>query len=130
MKPFALFPLRLTLGVMLFIFGVQKIVAISATAGYAESIGLPWARVLVGAAAVVEIVSALLIILGFLIRYAALVVAAYLFAIILVFDLTLLLTPFSALTEQFGIINLLKNITLFGAAFSLYFTGPGGWALD
>ncbi|MBI4149085.1 DoxX family protein [Candidatus Woesearchaeota archaeon] len=129
MKPYSIFPLRITIGIMFFIFGIQKFFAFGTMAGYAASVGLPLANAAVIIAALLEIFGGLLIIIGLQARPAALVLTVYLALVILFFDLTVLSTPFAGL-KDIGMINFLKNIALFGSAFTLYLAGPGRWALD
>ncbi|HLD06328.1 MAG TPA: DoxX family protein [Candidatus Nanoarchaeia archaeon] len=129
MKPFSIFPLRLTLGIMFFIFGIQKFFAFDTMTGYAAGVGLPLAGAAVIIAALLEIFGGLLIVIGLQARRAALVLALYLVLVILFFDLTILGTPLAGLADA-GMINFLKNLALLGAALTLYLSGPGRWALD
>jgi putative oxidoreductase len=114
--------------VALFVFaGYSKFMGLDGTARYIASKGLPMPQVLAMAAAVVEMLVAILIIVGFKTRYAALLLAAF----------TLLVTPIFhdywnlADPQRYPqYLHFWKNMAMLGGLLVLAAHGPGAYSLD
>ncbi len=107
--------------------GYSKIGGFAGTVGYIGSKGLPMPEILAGAALVVELVAAALIIIGWKTRWAA--------AALVVF--TLIATFFfhnywamPAAQQMMQKLMFLKNLAITGGLLLLIAFGPGRWSVD
>ena len=94
----------------------------SGTAEFMTSMGVPLAGILVWIAAIVELVAAVLIIVGWQTRIAASVLLVYLIVVTLVFH--------TGWSDQNQIIQFLKNTSIIGGLLALVSVGAGKLAFD
>lgn len=111
---------RLFVGGFFLMAGVGKIGDVAGTAGYIQSVGLP--GFLAWPAIIFEIAVGLSLILGFLIRPAALAGAAFCLFTAAVFH--------NNFADQIQMIMFLKNVSIAGAFLMFFAFGPGKLALD
>ena len=119
MNNIILFVARLLLAHMFFLSGIQKIVAYSATVGYMANYGVP--ALLLPPVIALEIIAPICLVVGFLSRFAA-----YLLALFCILAAVIFHTDFSQLPE---LISFMKNLTIAGGLLVLGVYGPGTWAL-
>ncbi len=112
---------RLALGLIFLLAGVNKITGYSGTVGYMESHGLPLAGLLAVLTILVEILGALALITGWQGRWAALVLAAFLVPVTLIFH-----GPWIEGQMQ----SFLKNVAIFGGLLMVVANGPGPYSLE
>lgn len=110
---------RICLVAIFFVSGISKITGWSETSGYMQAKGLPIVPVLLALAIAVELGGAAAVALGLRARWGALLLAAYLVPVTLVFHGT---------PDQR--IQLLKNLALFGGLLMVAAFGPGPISLD
>lgn len=117
-----------TLLVALFLFaGYNKFVGLDGTAKYIASKGLPQPQLLAMASAAVEVVAAIMIIIGFKARYAALVLAAFTAAVTPIFhDYWNLADP----QRYPQYLSFWKNMAMLGGLLLVLAHGPGGLSID
>ena len=118
--PYLIFIGRVLLSIMFIQAGWEKIFQYAGTQGYMQAAGVPGA--LLPLVILTELGGGLLILLGFLTRYAAIALAGFCLLAGYLFHY------FPGDTGQ--IINLLKNITMAGGFLVLAGSGPGALALD
>lgn len=104
-----------------------KFTGFAGTVGYIGSKGLPMPEVLAGAALVVELVAALLVVIGWKTRWAA--------AALIVFTLIATFTfhnywAMPAAQQMVQKLMFLKNIAITGGLLLLFAFGPGRWSID
>jgi putative oxidoreductase len=118
---------RILLVVLFLIFGWGKLTDFSGTMSYFVHDGLPFPALATLIAIVMEFLVGVLIVLGFLTRPLALLLALYTLATALIGH------PYWSITgaAQLGAeINFYKNISIIGGLIVLYVTGAGRYALD
>ncbi|WP_017348638.1 DoxX family protein [Pantoea sp. A4] len=118
---------RIALMVLFIIFGWQKLVAFSYTAGYMASLGVPVPAVATAVAVAMEFGVGLLIALGFYTRPLTVIMAVYVLATSFIGH------PYWHMTgmDQYAnMINFYKNISIIGGLLLLAITGPGRYSLD
>lgn len=107
----------------IFIFsGIGKLLAPSATIGYIESVGLPFATAGLIAAIAVELGGGILLAIGAKVRPVALLLALFSIATGVLFH--------SAIGDQNQLIHLLKNVALAGGLLQVVAFGAGAWSVD
>ncbi|MBL6735095.1 MAG: DoxX family protein [Shewanellaceae bacterium] len=111
---------RLLLSLVFLLSGVGKMTNYAGTQGFMESVGLP--GMLLPLAIVVEAGCALLVIIGWQTRHAALLLALFSIATAVIFH-----RDFSQMNEMYAF---MKNLGLAGGFLILYSRGPGAFALD
>jgi putative oxidoreductase len=118
------FPLvgRIFLGLPFLMSGLGKLAAYDATVGYIASVGLPAAPLGFIVAVAVEIGGGLLLLLGYRIRLAALVMAAFTLATAVFFH--------HNFGDQNQMIHFLKNVMIAGGLLQITYFGAGAWSLD
>jgi putative oxidoreductase len=102
---------RAFIGVLFLISGIYKILGFSAVAGWMASAGLPAASVLLVPTIALEIGGGLMLITGWKVRYAAVVVALFLIPTTLIFHA---FWSADAASFQAQLTNFLKNVAIFG----------------
>lgn len=111
---------RVMMAVMFVLFGWSKLGGYTDSQSYMESAGVPGA--LLPLVILVELGGGLAILLGFLTRWAALLLALFTLAAAAMFHYV----P----GDQMQMINFMKNITIAGGFIILACAGPGRLSLD
>ena len=107
--------------------GIGKIGGFAGTLGYMQSKGVPLAEVALAVTIVVEIGAALMIIVGFKARIAALALLLWMIPVTLMFH-NFWAVP--ADQVQMQMIQFFKNLGLMGAMLLLIGFGPGAFSVD
>jgi putative oxidoreductase len=118
---------RVLLALMFLDSGYGKIGGFAGTAGYIASRGLPAPEVLAGAALVVELVAAVLLVIGWKARWAA--AALTVFTVVA----TAFFHNYWAMPEAQQMMQklmFLKNLAVTGGLLLVVAFGPGGWSVD
>lgn len=113
---------RILLSIIFIMSGLQKFGSIEGTAGYIGSVGLPAGVLLAWAAAIVETVGGIAILIGFQTRLAALALAGF----CLVAGALFHFDP----SDQMQMISFMKNVTIAGGFLALFVSGPGSISVD
>jgi putative oxidoreductase len=114
--------------VALFVFsGAAKLVDLTGTAGHIQAKGLPAPSVLAVAAAAVEIVGGLMIIVGWKTRLAAIVLAAFTAVAATVFHDFWTLSGREQINQM---LHAFKNVSMIGGLLILYAAGPGPLSIE
>ena len=118
---------RILIAVIFLMSGIEKIGGFSQTMGYMASKGLPMASVLLAITIVIEVVGALMIIVGWKARWAAVVFFLWLIPVTYTFH-----NFWGAPPEQVQLqtIQFFKNLAIMGAMLLLYAFGPGPYSVD
>lgn len=112
---------RVLLALLFLLAGIGKLGAgYEGTQGYMEAFGIP--GMLLPLVILVEIVGALLLIIGFQTRWTALAIAGFSILSAIIFH--------SNFGEQAEMTNFLKNLSIAGGLLVLYANGPGKYSLD
>lgn len=112
---------RLLIAAIFLASAFGKVTAFADTVKYMEAHGMPAAVFLCAAAAVVEALGGLCLILGFQTRWGAAALGAFLIAATWVFH------PISAADQR---IHLLKNLAILGGLLEVAAFGPGALSLE
>ncbi|MDW6024070.1 DoxX family protein [Mesorhizobium sp. BAC0120] len=113
---------RILLSIIFILSGFQKLTAISATAGYFASYGLPGGAATAVVVGLVEFVGGLAILLGFQTRIAAWLLA--------VFSVASALVAHTNFADLMQLINFQKNLAMAGGFLVLATYGPGALSID
>ena len=113
---------RVLLSAMFIIAGFGKLTAISATAGWFGSIGLPMPTVTTVLVGLVELLGGLAILIGFQTRIAAIVLA--------VFTVAATAIAHMDLSDQMQMLLFQKNLSITGGLLILAAFGAGALSLD
>lgn len=107
--------------------GFSKIAGFSGAVGYATAMGMPMPEVGVAAGMVMELVGGILLLIGWMTRPAAVVLAFFTLAATVIFH-----AYWAAPAEQAMMQELLfnKNIAVVGGLLVLAAFGAGGWSVD
>ena len=121
-----LFVLRLVAAGILGIHGYQKVTDINATIGFFDQLGLPYANYLAWGVGIAEILAAIALVFGFMVRIVGLgVMAIAIGALVLVKWGAQ--NPFRA--GESGFVGELE-LLLAGVGFLFFCLGGGGWGMD
>jgi len=118
---------RFLLALIFLISGFGKVTGFAGTVGYIASKGMPLPELMAAGAAAVELLGGLALVLGWKTRWAAAAIALFLIPTTLVFHNP---AGLPAAEAQAQVINLLKNISIFGGMLMLVAFGPGRWSID
>lgn len=113
---------RILLSIMFILAGFTKLTAISGTAGWFASIGLPVPTVTAVVVGLVELIGGLAILVGYQTRIAAIVLAVFTVAATLIAHL-----DFSDQTQQ---LFFMKNLSITGGFLILAAVGAGALSVD
>ncbi len=129
MNPQALSALigRILLALMFLGAGISKFGGLEGTAGYIASAGLPLPKLLAIATAILEVVAALMLIVGWQARWAALALAAFTLLATLLFHNYWAMQAEQQFTQQ---LMFMKNIAVVGGLLVLFDFGPGALSHD
>ena len=112
---------RILLAVLFLLAGIGKIGAgYEGTQGYMEAFGIP--GMLLPVVILVEIVGALLLIVGYQTRWTALALAGFSIVSAIIFH--------SDFGDQAQMTNFLKNLSIAGGMLVLFANGAGSYSLD
>jgi putative oxidoreductase len=113
---------RILLSIIFILSGFGKLTAISATAGYFASSGLPGGAATVVIVGLVELLGGLAILTGFQTRIAAWLLA--------VFSVATALIAHTNFADMMQLINFQKNLAMAGGFLVLATYGPGALSID
>lgn len=113
---------RILLSIMFILAGFGKLTAITGTAGYFGSLGLPLPTVTAVVVGLVELLGGLAVLVGFQTRIAALVLAIFTLAATAVAHLNF--------ADQMQVLLLQKNLTTAGGFLVLAAVGAGALSID
>jgi putative oxidoreductase len=113
---------RVLIGLVFLLSGVSKLGSADATQAYIASIGLPLPLLGYLVAVVVEIGGGLLLLLGYRVRLAALVLAVFTVAAALFFH--------HAFGDRNQFIHFMKNLAMAGGLLQIAAFGAGAFSLD
>src|SRR5258708_4807381 len=117
---------RILLALLFVMSGFGKIAGFSGTVGYIASKGMPLPELMAAGAVAVEFLGGLALVLGWKTRWAA-AIALFLIPTTVIFHNPAGLTGMEAQTQ---VINILKNLSIFGGMLLLIAFGPGAWSVD
>jgi putative oxidoreductase len=118
---------RILLGQIFFVSGVMKLLQWSQTADSMANEGMVAVPFFLGAAAAVEILGGLAVILGFQSRWGSLALAAFLIPVSLIFHD---FWTYQGQEMQNQMQHFMKNVTIFGGLLTLAAAGAGRFSLD
>jgi putative oxidoreductase len=118
---------RVLLALMFLLAGLSKFGGLEGTAGYIASKGLPMPQVLAVATAVLEVVAAALLIIGWQARWAALALAAFTLLASVLFHNYWAMPAEQQMMQQ---LMFMKNIAVVGGLLAVFAYGAGTLSLD
>lgn len=108
--------------------GLGKFLAWESSAAFMAAKGMSSIPLLLGAAALIELVAGIMLILGLRTRFAALILILFLLPVTFIFHDFWNLVDDRERIEQ--LIHFLSNVAIMGGLLSLVTVGPGSWAID
>ncbi|MEO5771221.1 MAG: DoxX family protein [Burkholderiaceae bacterium] len=118
---------RVLLALMFLMAGFSKLGGLEGTAGYIASKGLPMPQLLAIGAAVLELVGAVLLIVGWQARWAALALAAFTLLATVLFHNFWAMPAEQQMMQQ---LMFLKNLAAIGGLLVVFAFGAGPLSLD
>jgi putative oxidoreductase len=118
---------RVLLALMFLLAGLSKFGGLEGTAGYIASKGLPMAQVLAVATAALEVGAAVLLIVGWQARWAALALAAFTLLASVLFHNYWAMPAEQQMMQQ---LMFMKNIAVVGGLLAIFAFGAGTLSLD
>ena len=118
---------RVLLALMFLLAGVSKFGGLEGTAGYIASKGLPMPQLLAVATAVLEVGAAVLLIVGWQARWAALALAAFTLLASVLFHNFWAMPKEQQMIQQ---LMFMKNIAVVGGLLAIFGFGAGTLSLD
>jgi len=112
---------RMLIAIIFLLSGIDKVTHYAQTLGYMTKAGLPFPKTLLVASAVIEIVCALAIIVGWRARWAAIALAVWMIPVTLTFH--------NPAAGQDAMVHFMKNVAITGGLLMLFAFGPGMWSL-
>jgi putative oxidoreductase len=113
---------RILLGGPFVMSGLGKLAAYGGTVGYISAVGLPAAPLAYLAAVAIEVGGGLLLLAGYRVRPASLVMALFCLATAVFFH--------HNFADQNQMIHFLKNVMMAGGLLQIASFGAGAWSLD
>ncbi|WP_435945858.1 DoxX family protein [Dryocola sp. BD586] len=126
-RPVMLLIARIALVLLFIIFGVPKMTGFSGTVQYMASVGAPLPTISAVIAVLMEVVAAILIVLGFFTRPLAIIFIFYTLGTAVIGHHYWNMTGDAVVPNM---INFYKNVSIAGAFLLLAIVGPGGISLD
>ncbi len=118
---------RVLLAAIFVISGYGKIGGFHGVAGYIGSKGLPMPEVLAALTIALELGGGILLIVGYKVRWVALLFFLWLIPTTLIFHRFWGIDPAQAQNMQ---IHFLKNVSIMGGMLLVFAFGPGAWSVD
>jgi putative oxidoreductase len=118
---------RLLLALMFLLAGLSKLGGLEGTAGYIASKGLPMAQLLAIATVALEVGAAVMLIVGWQARWAALALAAFTLLATVLFHNYWAMPADQQMMQQ---LMFMKNLAITGGLLVLFAFGPGSLSLD
>jgi putative oxidoreductase len=118
---------RILLAVMFLLGGISKFGGLDGTAGYIASVGLPLPKLLAIGAAALEVGAAVLLIVGWQARWAALALAAFTLLASVLFHNYWAMPAEQQMMQQ---LMFMKNIAIVGGLLAVFAYGAGALSLD
>ena len=118
---------RLLLAVMFLLGGIGKFAGLDGTAGYIASVGLPAPQLLAVGAGLLEVVGAVLLIVGWQARWAALALAGFTLLASFLFHNYWTLPADQQMMQQ---LMFMKNLAITGGLLAVFAFGAGSLSLD
>ena len=118
---------RVLLALMFLLAGLSKFGGLEGTAGYIASKGLPMAQVLAVATAALEVIAAVMLIVGWQARWAALALAAFTLLASVIFHNYWALPADQQMMQQ---LMFMKNLSVVGGLLAVFVFGAGTLSLD
>ena len=118
---------RILMSVMFLVSAISKITGFDGTVGYIGSVGLPMPTALAAAAAAVELLASIAMIIGWKTRWAALALAVFTAAATVFFHNFWAMPASEQMMQQ---ISFVKNLAVIGGLLLLASAGPGAWSVD
>ena len=118
---------RILLALMFLGAGISKFGGLDGTAGYIASAGLPLPKLLAIATAALEVVAALMLIIGWQARWAALGLAAFTLLATVLFHNYWAMPAEQQFTQQ---LMFMKNLAISGGLLVVFAFGAGALSLD
>jgi putative oxidoreductase len=118
---------RVLLALMFLLAGLSKFAGLDGTAGYIASKGLPMAQLLAFGTAALEVGGALLLIVGWKARWAALALAAFTLLASVLFHNYWAMPADKQMVDQ---LMFMKNMAIVGGLLAVFAFGPGTLSLD
>ncbi|KMK07676.1 DoxX family protein [Pluralibacter gergoviae] len=127
LRPLLLLIARIAVVALFIIFGVPKMTGFSGTVEYMTAVGAPLPMLSAIIAVVMEVLVAILIVLGFFTRPLAVIFLFYTLGTAVIGHHYWNMTGADVAPNM---INFYKNISIAGAFLLLALAGPGAWSLD
>jgi len=118
---------RLLLALMFLLGGISKFTGLDGTAGYIASVGLPAPQLLAVGAGLVEVIGAVLLIVGWQARWAALALAGFTLLATFLFHNYWTLPADQQMMQQ---LMFMKNLAITGGLLAIFSYGAGSLSLD
>ena len=118
---------RILLALMFLLAGISKFAGLEGTAGYIASKGLPLPQLLAFGTAALEVVGAVMLIIGWQARWAALALAAFTLLATVLFHNFWAMPAEQQMVQQ---LMFMKNISVVGGLLVVYGLGAGMLSLD
>ncbi|MFP3549983.1 DoxX family protein [Paraburkholderia sp. SIMBA_049] len=124
MESYKFLPLvgRILIGAPFVMSGLSKLAAYTATVGYIGAVGLPLPPLAFLMAVLIELGGGLLLLSGYRVRFASLVMAVFCIATAVFFHRNL--------ADQNQMIHFLKNVMMAGGLLQITYFGAGAFSLD
>jgi putative oxidoreductase len=113
---------RILIGVPFLMSGLGKLGAYAGTVGYITSVGLPAATLAYIVAVAIEVGGGAMLIAGYRVRLASLLMAVFSLATAFFFH--------NNLADQNQMIHFLKNVMMAGGLLQITYFGAGAWSMD
>jgi putative oxidoreductase len=123
----AILAARVLLALMFLLAGLSKFAGLEGTAGYIASKGLPAPQLLAIGTAALEVVAAVLLIVGWQARWAALALAAFTLLASVLFHNYWAMPAEQQMMQQ---LMFMKNVAVVGGLLAIFAFGAGAWSLD
>lgn len=123
-----IFLARIALAVLFLWAGVLKLFGYAGFVGYLHAQGVPFVAIVAPIAVAIEVIGSILLVVGFLVRPLAIVMAIYtVIAAVLGHDFWNVVDP---TVQHDMVIHFWKNVGIAGGFLLLFVTGPGALSID